>query len=64
MQLSLKQKTFFEYFVPFVQSTSIFKHFEKKDDRRSYFILEITDCRRLGYFFFLLLVVYLMLKNK
>ena len=35
MQLSEKQKTFSELFVPFLNSTSNFKHFEKKDDRHS-----------------------------
>ena len=34
-QLSEKQKTFSELFVPFLNSTSNFKHFEKKDDRHS-----------------------------
>ena len=35
MQLSEKQKTFSELFVPFLNSTSNFKHFEKKYDRQS-----------------------------
>ena len=35
MQLSEKQKSFCELFVPFLNSTSNFKHFEKKDDRHS-----------------------------
>ena len=35
MQLSEKRKTFSEFFVPFLESTSNFKHFEKKDDRHS-----------------------------
>ena len=30
MQLSLKMETFSDFFVPFLQSTSNFKHFEKK----------------------------------
>ena len=47
MQLSLKPKFFSYSFVPFLQSTSNFKHFEKNDDRHRYFILEITDCQRL-----------------
>ena len=47
MQLSLKARTFSGSFVPFVESTPSFKHFEKKDDRQSYFISEITDCQRL-----------------
>ena len=48
MQLSLKPTIFSDFFVPFLESTSNFKHFEKKDDRHSYFISEITDCERLG----------------
>ena len=35
MQLSEKRKTFSEFFVPFLESTSNFKHFEKKDDGHS-----------------------------
>ena len=48
MQLSLKPTIFSDFFVPFLESTSNFKHFEKKDDRHSYFISEITDCEKLG----------------
>ena len=33
MQLSEKRKTFSEFFVPFLESTSNFKHFERKDNR-------------------------------
>ena len=35
MQLSEKRKTFSEFFVPFLDSTSNFKHFETKDDCQS-----------------------------
>ena len=49
MQLSLKPKTFSDLFDPFLESTSNFELFEKKDDRHRYFILEIRDCQRLGY---------------
>ena len=31
MQLSEKRKSFSEFFVPFLESTSNFKHFEKND---------------------------------
>ena len=31
MQLSEKRKTFSRFFVPFLESTSNFKHFESKD---------------------------------
>ena len=48
MQLSLKPMIFPDFFVAFVESSSNFKHFEKKDDRQSFFISEITDCERLG----------------
>ena len=40
-------KNLFFLFDPFLESTSSFKHFEKKDGRHSYFILEIKDCQRL-----------------
>ena len=48
IQLSLKPKTFFDSFIPFLEPASNFKHFEKKDDGHSYFISEITDSQRLG----------------
>ena len=35
MQLSEKPKTLCQFFVPFLESTSNFKHFEKKDLRHS-----------------------------
>ena len=35
MQLYEKQKTFSEFFVPFLKSTSHFKDFEKRDDCHS-----------------------------
>ena len=35
MQLSEKLKTFSQFFLPFLESTSNFKHFEKKDDGHS-----------------------------
>ena len=46
MELSLKATVFSDSFVPFLESTSDFKDFEKKDDRHSFFISEITDCER------------------
>ena len=48
MQLSLKPTIFSDLFVSFVESTSNFNYFEKKDDRHSYFMSKITDCERLG----------------
>ena len=44
MQLSGKQKYFSLFFVPFLESSWNFKHFEKKVDCHSYCISEITDC--------------------
>ena len=35
MQVSEKRKTFSQFFVPFVESTWDFKHFEKKNDGHS-----------------------------
>ena len=47
-QLSEKWHTVSQFLVPFVQSTSNFKHFEKKDDFHSQCISEITHCENLG----------------
>ena len=33
IQLSGRKKKLFDFFVPFLESTSNFKHFEKEDDR-------------------------------
>ena len=49
MQLSKKQYTFPNLFAPILKSTSIFKHFSKKDDPHSLYIFEITDCKRLRF---------------
>ena len=48
VQLSLKPTIFSDFFVRFLEPTSNFKHLKQKDDRHCYFILEITDCERLG----------------
>ena len=48
MQLPLKRTIFSDFFVPFLEFTSNFKHFQKKDDSHSYFIWEIRDCERVG----------------
>ena len=48
MQISWKQKTVSDFVVQFLESTSNFKHFEKKDDLHTYFISEIADCEGLG----------------
>ena len=48
MILSLKPRIFSHSFVPFLESTSNFKHFEQKDYSRGYFIWEIRHCERVG----------------
>ena len=48
MHFSLEPKLFSDSFVPFLESTSNLKHFEKEDDGHSYFISEITDRQRPG----------------
>ena len=48
MELYLKPTIFSDIFVSFLESTSNFKDFEKKNDRHSYFTSEITDSERLG----------------
>ena len=47
-QLSLKATIFSNSFVPFMESTSNFKHFGKKDDSHSYFTWEIRHWERVG----------------
>ena len=48
MEFYLKSTIFSDFFVSFLESTSNFKHFEKKDDRHSYFISEIKECEKRG----------------
>ena len=48
IEFSLKTAIFSDFFVSFLESTSNFKHFEKKDDRHTYFISEITECEKRG----------------
>ena len=43
MELSLKRKIFSYLFLPFLESTSNFKYFDKKDDRHIYFISQIRE---------------------
>ena len=47
--LSLKQKTFSEFFIPFLKSTLNGEHFEKKGESSSLSISEIVDSKRGGY---------------
>ena len=49
MQLSSEPIIFSDLFLPFLESTSNFNYFEKKDDRHTYFISEISDCEKLGW---------------
>ena len=46
MQLCKILKTFSQHFAELVESTSNFKHFEKKDNPRSVYTFEITHCDR------------------
>ena len=48
MEFYLKSTISSDFFVSFLESTSNFKHFEKKDDRHTYFISEITECEKRG----------------
>ena len=48
IHLSLKSKIFSDLIVPFLESTSNFKYFEKKDDHQTYFISDINQCEKLG----------------
>ena len=47
--LSLKQKTFFGFFIAFLKSTSNGEHFQKKGESSSLSISEIIDSKRGGY---------------
>ena len=47
--LSLKQKTFFEFFIAFVKCAWNLEHFQKKDEYPSLIISEIIDAERRGY---------------
>ena len=48
MQLSEKLKTLSQFFVPFMESTSNFKHLsETENNRQSHCISEVRDCENL-----------------
>ena len=49
MQLYKTLKIFSQHFAQLVESTSNFKHFEKKDDPLSVCIFEVTHCERHRY---------------
>ena len=48
-QLSLKQKSFFQFFIAFLKSTWNGEHFQKKGESSSLSISEILDAKRGGY---------------
>ena len=48
MELYLKPTIFPDIFFSFLESTSNFEHFGKKDDRHTYVISEITECEKRG----------------
>ena len=48
LQLSKKVKMFFDFFSPFLKSSSNFAHFEEKDDIHSQSISQDIDCERYG----------------
>ena len=48
-KLSLKQKTFCEFFIAFLKSTWNGEHFQKKGDSSTLSISEIFDSKRGGY---------------
>ena len=47
--LSLKQKTFSEFFIAFLKSTSNVEHFQEKGESSSLSISDIIDSKRSGY---------------
>ena len=47
-QLSLKRKSFSQFFLEFSKSTLNFEHLQKKDDLHSRFISEITHSEKRG----------------
>ena len=48
MQLSRKQKTFSGFFCAFLKSSLNFEYFQKINDRHSWCISEIMDCKKRG----------------
>ena len=48
MQLSRKQKTFYEYFCAFLKSSLNLEHFPKKDDSHSWGISKIMESEKQG----------------
>ena len=52
MELPQKWKTFSQFFVALLKSTSNFEYFEKKNGSLSLSISEIIDTERRGYLYF------------
>ena len=48
MQLSRKQKGFYQFFPAFSKFTLNFEHFQEKEDPHSLCISEITDSKKCG----------------
>ena len=48
IEISHKQKFFFEFFSSFSNSKLNFEHFQQKDDPHSLFISEVTACEKHG----------------
>ena len=48
MELYLKPTNFSDFFSSVLEFTSNSKHFEKEDDRHTYFISEIKECEKRG----------------
>ena len=47
--ISQKQKTFFRFFIAFLECASNLEHFEKKDEHPSLIITKIIDSQKVGY---------------
>ena len=48
MQLSMKQKLFFQFVAVFLKSRLISEHFQKENDTHSWYISEITNSEKRG----------------
>ena len=49
MQLSPNQKTFYQFFSAFPESTSNLEYLEEEDERQRFCVSEIIDCKKRGY---------------
>ena len=48
MQLSQNENIFSEIFSTFIESIENLEYFEEKDQRQSWFLSEIKDCKKRG----------------